>query len=105
MSNLPPVIVALKLRARYMLAGAIMLALWGASLVALFRGIDGMHIVMAIFATITVLPLGLVALLGGVSGSEASMQRARIALLAAGALLVLIVTAEVARRMIFAAGG
>ena len=103
MPSLPPVIAALRLRARYMLAGAIMLALWGASLVALFRGIDGIHIVMAVVATITVLPLGLVALLGGMSGSEANMRRARMALFAAGALLALIVTVEVARRMLYGA--
>ena len=103
MPNLTPVIVALRLRARYMLAGAIMLALWGASVVALFRGVDGVHILMVFVATITVLPLGLVALLGGLSGSEANMRRARSALFAAGALLALIVTVEVVRRTIFGA--
>lgn len=104
MPKLPPVIVALKLRARYMLAGAVMLALWGASLVALFNGIDGVRIAMLSVATLTVLPLGLIALLGGVSGSEAGMRRARIALFAAGGLLALIVAAEVIRRLIFATG-
>jgi hypothetical protein len=105
MKNPPSVIVTLKLRARYMLAGAVMLALWGASLVALFRNVDGIHIAMVFFATITVLPLGVIALLGSVSGSEVSMRRAHIALFAAGGLLGLLVAVEVARRMIFGAGG
>lgn len=86
-----------------MLAGAVMPALWGASLVPLFRGTDDAHIITIVFATITALPLGLIALLGGVPGSEASMRRSRIALFAAGGLLTLIVVVEALRRMIFAA--
>jgi hypothetical protein len=104
MQKAPPVIAALQLRARYMLAGAVMLALWGASLVPLFRGTDDVHIITIFFATITVLPLGLIALLGGVSGSETSMRRAGIALFASGGLLTLVVVAEALRRMIFATG-
>jgi len=101
----PPVLVDLKLRARYMLAGAVMLALWGASLVALFRDVDTVHILMTAGATITVLPLGVIALLGALWGSEANMRRAQMALFAAGCLLFLIVLVEVIRRIAFAAGG
>jgi hypothetical protein len=103
MKNPPPVIVTLRLRARYMLAGAVMLALWGASLVALFRSVDGIHIAMVFAATVTALPLGLICLLGGVSGSEVNLRRAQIALFTAGGLLTLIVAVEVARRMMFGA--
>jgi uncharacterized protein YhhL (DUF1145 family) len=105
MANPPPVTVTLRLRARYMLTGAIMLAFWGASLVALFRGVDGLHILMVVVTTVSVLPLGVIILLGAVSGSEASMWRAQMALLASGCLLLLIVSAEVIRRIVFGAGG
>ena len=85
-----------------MLAGAVMLALWGASLVALFRDGGNFDVAAAIVATLTFLPLGLIALRGGMSGGEASMQRARTALFVSGGLLALVVVAEVVRRMVFA---
>ena len=85
-----------------MLAGAMMLVIWGASLVALFHDGSAFNIFAAVFATSTFLPLGLIALQGGLSGRAAGMQRARSALLASGGLLALIVVAEVFRRMVFA---
>ena len=97
-----PAVVTRRLRARYMLAGAMMLAIWGASLVALFHDGRAFNISAAVFATFTFLPLGLIALQGGLSGSAAGMQRARNALLASGGLLALIVVAEVFRRMVLA---
>ena len=100
MPNLPPVIVDLKLRARYMLAGAIMLGLWAASLIALFRGTDGVNIMMVAVATITLLPLGAISVFGAISGSEASMGRARSALFAGAGLMVLVIAVEVARRIL-----
>jgi len=105
MANPPPVTVTLKLRARYAIAGATMLALWGASLIALFRGAEGSSVLMLAAATVTVLPLGFIMLSGGVSGSEAGMRRAGMALFATGVLLLLIVSAEVIRRIVFGAGG
>ena len=104
MKNPLPAVVTRKLRARHMLAGAMMLAIWGASLVALFHDGRTFNIFAAVFATFTFLPLGLIALQGGLSGSAAGMQRARSALLASGGLLALIVVAEVFRRMVFAGG-
>jgi hypothetical protein len=104
MKNPPSLATVRRLRARYMLAGATLLALWGASLVGLFRSIDGINIAMAFVATVTALPLGLICLLGGVSGSEVNMRRAQIALFTAGGLLTLTVAVEVARRIIFGAG-
>ncbi|HXX08656.1 MAG TPA: hypothetical protein VEJ43_11390 [Pseudolabrys sp.] len=105
MAKPPPVTVTLKLRARYAIAGATMLALWVASVVALFRNIDWSHILIVAAATVTALPLGLTMLSGGVSGSEPSMQRAQMALFATGALLLLIVSGEVLRRIVFGTGG
>ena len=84
-----------------MLAGAVMLSLWGASLVAVFQNGTSFNILAVIFATLTFLPLALVALWGGISGSEAAMQRARNALFASGGLLLLVATTEVFRRIFF----
>jgi uncharacterized protein YhhL (DUF1145 family) len=97
-----PAAITLRLRARYALAGLIMLALWAASLVSLFRDTGTLNVVLAVIATFTIFPLGLVALLGGVHGSEASMRRAHIALFAAGGLLAVAVIAEMLRRTVFA---
>src|SRR5262245_49017464 len=97
-----PAVVTRKLRGRYLLAGAVMLSLWSASLVAVFQEVSSFNIIATIFATLTFLPLGLVALWGGISGSEAAMQRARNALFASGGLLLLVVAIEVLRRIFFA---
>jgi hypothetical protein len=95
-----PATITRRLRARYMLAGAMMMTIWGASLVALLHDGRAFNIFAAVFATFTFLPLGLIALQGGLSGSSAGMQRARNALFASGGLLALIVVAEVFRRMV-----
>jgi hypothetical protein len=104
MQKPPPVIITRKLRARYMFSGAIMLALWGASLIPLFRGTDDVPTIAIFLATITVLPLGLVTLLGAVTGTDTGMRRAQTALLAGAGLLALAVVVEALRRIIFAAG-
>src|SRR5262249_7209324 len=96
-----PAVVTRKLRGRYMFAGAVMLSLWSASLVAVFQDSSAFNVVATIFATLTFLPLGLVALWGGISGSETAMRRARNALFASGGLLLLVVTIEVLRRIFF----
>jgi hypothetical protein len=96
--------MTLKLRARYTLAGALMLALWAASVVSLFHEASAVNIVLAALATVIILPLGFVALLGGIYGSEASMRRAHIALFVAGGLLGLVMIVEIVRRLIFANG-
>jgi len=100
MQNPVPPVVTRRLRGRYMLAGAVMLLLWGASLVALFHEGSSFNIVASIFATFTFFPLGLIAMWGGLSGSEAGMQRAGNALFAGGALLLLTVMIEVLRRIV-----
>jgi hypothetical protein len=96
-----PAVVTRKLRGRYVLAGAVMLSLWGASLVAVFQDGSSFNVIAAIFATFTFLPLALVALWGGISGSADAMQRARYALFASGGLLLLVATTEVFRRIFF----
>ncbi|HXZ45750.1 MAG TPA: hypothetical protein VEH02_03365 [Pseudolabrys sp.] len=105
MANPPPVTVTLKLRARFAITGAALLALWSISVLALFRSVDGFHVLMLAASTVTVLPLGLILLSGGVSGSERGMRRAHMALFVTGGLLLLIVSGEVIRRIVFSAGG
>src|SRR5215470_4972893 len=94
-----PGVVTRKLRGRYMLAGAVMLSLWGACLVAVFQDGSSFNIIATIFATLTFLPLALAALWGGISGSGAAMQRAHYALLTSGGLLLLVAATEVFRRI------
>jgi hypothetical protein len=96
-----PAVVTRKLRGRYMLAGAVMLSLWGANLFAVFQDGSSFNVFAAIFTSLTFLPLALLALWGGISGSETAMQRARIALLASGGLLLLVTATEVFRRIFF----
>lgn len=105
MANPVPVTALLRLRARYAIAGAVLLALWGASVVGLFRNVDAYHVVMVAAASVTLMPLGLIMLSGGISGSEAGLRRAHMALFGSGCLLLLIVSAEVIRRIVFGAGG
>jgi hypothetical protein len=99
-----PVTITLRMRARYVLAGMIMLGLWAVSLVPLFQDGGGFNLILACVTTFTLFPLGIVALLGGIHGSEAGMRWAQIALFAAGALLMLTVFVEMLRRTIFVAG-
>jgi hypothetical protein len=99
-----PVTVTLRLRARYALAGMIMLGLWAVSLVPLWQDGGGVNLIIACATTLTLSPLGIVALLGGLSGSEAGMRRAQLALFTAGALLMLAVIVELLRRIVFAGG-
>ena len=104
MQQLAPVTVTLRLRARYALAGMIMLGLWAVSLVPLWQDGGGVNLIIAGATTLTLSPLGIVALLGGLSGSEAGMRRAQLALFTAGALLMLAVIVELLRRIVFAGG-
>jgi len=100
-----PASITLRMRTRYGLAGALMLALWAASVVSLFHDASVFNIGLTSIATFTMLPLGVIALLGGVHGSEASMRRAYIALFAGGGLMMLAVIVEMLRRILFAGSG
>jgi len=104
MQKPPPFLITYRLRARYALAGVMMLGLWVVTLVPLFRDDGGFKFILAAITTFTLFPLGIVALLGGVHGSEAGMRRAQIALFTAGASLMLILFVEMLRRAFFAAG-
>jgi hypothetical protein len=102
MQELPaPVTVTLRQRARFALAGLIMLGLWAVSLVPLWQDGGGFNVIVAAVTTLTLCPLGVVALLGGIQGSEAGVRRAQFALFTAGALLMLTVVVELLRRIVF----
>jgi hypothetical protein len=100
-----PVIVTLRQRARFALAGMILLGLWAVSLVPLWQDGGGYNLIIACVTTLTLCPLGIVALLGGLQGSQAGMRRAQFALFTAGALLMLTVIMELLRRIVFVGGG
>jgi len=93
-----------QLRAGFALAGAVLLALWGASLIPAIaatrdpRG-DAFDLLPAFWATLTLLPIGLVALAGGISGAGQPMRRARNALTIGAGLLVLVLALEIFRRL------
>jgi hypothetical protein len=104
MQNPPPLTVTLRQRARFALAGLIMLGLWAVSLVPLWQDGGRLNLIIAAATTFTLCPLGIVALLGGLRGNEAGMRRGQQALFAAGALLMLAVVVELLRRMVFGGG-
>lgn len=81
-----------------------MLAIWGWSLVPAIQNWndpreDGFSLVPGFYATITVLPLGLMILLGSIVGRGKYARRARVALVIGIALLVLMTALEILRRM------
>jgi len=96
-----PAVMTRKLRGRYFLAGAMMLLLWSASIAALVQDSSRFNITAAIVTALTFLPLGLVALRGGITGTDTAMLQARNALFVCGGLLLLVVTVEVCRRIFF----
>jgi hypothetical protein len=88
-------IVLPSLRAILLVAAAIMLALWGWSLTPAIQNWnnpneDGFSMLPAFYATPTLLPLGLIMLAGAISGKAEHARRARVALVIAMALVVLI---------------
>jgi hypothetical protein len=98
-----------KLRALYIAGAAAMLALWGLSLVPVIQNWnnpneDGFSFVPAFWAAITLLPLGLLTLLGGIAGRGKSLRRARKTFVIGVALLALLAALEILRRMSNAAG-
>jgi len=84
-----------KLRAVFMIVGAVMLTLWGLSLVPPIESWgdpneDGFSYVPAFWATITCLPVGAYLLAGAVAGRGRHVARARTALLLGSGLLLLV---------------
>jgi hypothetical protein len=98
------------LRAVFIATAAIMLALWGWSLTPVIQNWnnpneDGFSLIPGFYATITVLPLGLIMLAGGISGKGKAARRARVGLAIAVALVVLMMALETLRRLSNATGG
>jgi hypothetical protein len=94
----------LKLRVAAIAAGTVMLLLWLASwqpLIATWGDpqSDGFQLIPLFWASLTLLPLGLIALSGGISGTEKGTRRAQTSLIIAGALLVLVGVLEIVRRI------
>lgn len=100
----PPLPITFRLRARFALAGMIMLGLWAVSLMPLWQDGGRYNLIIAAATTFTLCPLGIIALLGGLRGNETGMRRAQTALFAAGALMMLAVVVELLRRIVFAGG-
>jgi len=93
-----------RLRAAFVLVAVIVLALWCWSLVPAVKAIrdprgDGFDIIPAFWATILLLPIGIMTLIGGVTGHGKHVARARVALIIAVGLAVLAVLLEVFRRL------
>ena len=82
-----PVITASpRLRATFFIGAAVMLAIWGWCLIPAIESRnnpneDGFSFIPAFYGTLTFLPLGLIALLGGISGRGKRVAKARTALI------------------------
>jgi hypothetical protein len=86
-----------RLRVRLAIAGVVMLALWGWSLVPPIENWgnpneDGFSYVPLFYTMITCLPLGIVLLIGAIAGHGRYIRRARIAFVIAAAISALVVT-------------
>jgi hypothetical protein len=98
------IVASAKLRILFAAIAAILLALWGWSLVPAIQNWnnpneDGFSLVPGSFTTITLLPLGLITLAGAISGRGKSLRRARVALVIGLALLALMAAFEIFRRL------
>jgi peptidoglycan/LPS O-acetylase OafA/YrhL len=96
----PEITASPKLRAAFFIGAAVMLAIWGWSLVPAIQNWnnpneDGFSFVPAFYGTFTFLPLALFALLGGISGRGKRVAKARTALIIGTALLGLMVAFEI----------
>jgi hypothetical protein len=93
-----------KLRAGAIAAGIVMLLAWLASWKPAIDGwgnpqANGFQLIPLFWASLTLLPLGLIALAGGIAGTEKGLYRAQTSLIIAGALLVLVGVLEIVRRI------
>jgi hypothetical protein len=89
-----------RLRAAFFFGAAVMLALWGWSLVPAIESRnnpneDGFSFVPAFYATILLLPLGVMLLAGGLVGHGKCVKRARTALIIGLALIALMAAFEI----------
>jgi hypothetical protein len=96
MSNTAEMTASPRLRAMFVIGAAIMLALWGWSLVPPIENWgnpreDGFSYVGAFYATLVCLPIGLCLLIGAIAGKGRSVNRARIAFFIAAGVTMLVV--------------
>lgn len=94
MGNTTEIAASPKLRTAFAVAAAVMLALWGWSLVRPIKNWgspneDGFSYVPVFYTTITCLPIGLYLLIGAIVGHGRYVRRARIVfIIAAGTITV-----------------
>ena len=96
MGNTTDITASPKLRAMFVAAAAIMLALWGWSLVPPIENWgnpneDGFSYVGVFYATIICLPVGLYLLVGAIAAHGRYVRRARIAFFIAAGITILVV--------------
>jgi hypothetical protein len=92
------------LRVVALVAGTAMLALYAWAFVYAVRVVrdpdgDPFELIGIFWASLTLLPLGLICLWGGLRGGEARLRRARTALIAVAALCALLLALEILRRV------
>jgi hypothetical protein len=93
-----------KLRGRLILGALAILLVWAVTLVPAVRTwndprADRFQLMPVLWASVTLLPLGLSALAGSVFGSGMGLRRARLHLLIAGGCLSLVALLEIFRRV------
>lgn len=98
--NQTNIIASPKLRAAFFLGAAVMLAVWGWSLVPAIESRnnpneDGFSFIPAFYGTLTFLPLGLIALVGGLVGRGKSVARGRTALIIGLAMMAIIAAFQI----------
>ena len=98
--NQTNIIASPKLRAAFFLGAAVMLAVWGWSLVPAIESRnnpneDGFSFIPAFYGTLTFLPLGLIALVGGLVGRGKSVARGRTALIIGLAMMAVIAAFQI----------
>ena len=91
--NQTDIIASPKLRAAFFLGAGVMLAVWGWSLFPAIESRnnpneDGFSFIPAFYGTLTFLPLGVIALVGGIFALNKSVACARTALFAMIAVIV-----------------
>ena len=89
-----------RLRAVFFLGAAVMLAIWVWSLVPAIESRnnpneDGFSFIPAFYGTLTFLPFGVIALVGGITGRGKYVAKARTALIIRGAMIRVIVAFQI----------
>lgn len=105
-----PVVTPPALRASFLAIAAVMLGLWVASLLPAIRNWnnpneDGFSFIPAFYASLTMLPVGLCLLAGGVVGRGKWAARARKALIIGLALLFILIAVWILQSIAAATGG